>query len=167
MAGNENLLRRDDPFINDDVFDEEVPERDSVRCATCGAEVNVDSSFCPYCGAQIESKKKEIKEVEEEVQQPQVLKPRPLQKGEKVTKSNVQIKEHKYGDGHSVSSLSMGAVYLSVFLPVLSLIISIVGLSSKNPKDVKVFKIGIFASILFLIVHVVIIYLTYIGVIHV
>lgn len=159
---------RDDPFLKDEVFDEVAPERDSVRCATCGAEVNVDTSFCPYCGAQIERKTKlKVEEVDEAPAPTPILKPRPLQKGEKVKASEVKIKEHKYGDGHSVSSLSVGAVYLSVFLPILSLILSIIGLSSKNPKDVKVFKIGIGASILFLIVHIVIIYLTVVGVIHV
>ncbi len=163
MAGREN-------FLEDDVFDEVVPTRDSVRCKTCGAEVNTNTSFCPYCGAQIEGREKlAIEEVDETPVEvaTAVLKPRPLKKGEKVKKSEVEIKEHKYGDGHSVSSLSMGAVYLSVFLPILSLILSIIGLSSKNPKDVKIFKVGIVASILFIIVHVVIIYLTATGVIHV
>ena len=119
---------RDDPFLKDEVFDEVAPEREAVRCKTCGAEVNVDTSFCPYCGAQLEVKPKlEVEEVDEAKEAATILKPRPLQKGEKVKASEVQIKEHKYGDGHSVSSLSMGAIYLSVFLPVLSLILSIIG----------------------------------------
>ena len=50
----------------------------------------------------------------------------------KVKASEVKIKEHKYGDGHSVSSLSVGAVYLSVFLPILSLILSIINRFSES-----------------------------------
>lgn len=136
----------------EDVFAEKQ-EKFTKKCPACGADIESDAQYCPFCGEKVNGQE-EIKKEEK----PAILKPRPLAKGEKVKKSEVEVKEFKYGDGHSVSSIALGALYLSWIFPLLGLIVSLIGLKSKNPKDVKLFKIGIIASVVFLIVHIIIIW---------
>lgn len=151
-------------FIDDevkDVFNEDL-EKTSKKCPTCGAEIDSDAQFCPYCGAQIGES---VKVAETKAEEPQkvVFKPRPLKKGEVVEKSATPTKEYKYGDGYSVSALALGALYGCWLYPVIAFIISMCGLSTKNPKDLKLFKITAVLSIVFLIIHIVLIILGITG----
>ena len=154
MKENESKYEKDDL---EDVF-ENSPKGGTKKCPTCGADVESDAQYCPYCGAQLgESVKSQ--EVEEKPAPKAVIAPRPLKKGEKVRKSATPTQEYKYGDGYSVSALALGAVYGCWLYPVIALIISLCGLSTKNPKDKKLFKIASVLSVIFLVVHIVLIYL--------
>ena len=157
-----------DPF-DTDIDDTVFVEKNTKKCPTCAADIETDAQFCPYCGSKIgESVKnkeldEEIEEMAKEEEAPKVIKPRPLAKGEKVQKSATPTKEYKYGDGYSVSALSLWALYGCWAYPIISLVMSLIGLHSKNPKDIKLFKIAIILDVVFLIVHIVVIYLYFKG----
>ena len=85
-----------------------------------------------------------------------------MQKGEKVV-SATPTKEYKYGDGYSVSSISLWALYGCWLYPIIALAISLLGLKTKNPKDLKLFKIAAVLSVVFLVVHIVVIALYAMG----
>ena len=144
-----------------DVFDDTL-EKTTKKCPTCGGEMESDAQFCPYCGAQIGESVKVVEK--EEVVAPKVVHaPRPLKKGEKVEKSATPTQEYKYGDGYSVSALSLWTLYGCWLYPVISFIISMCGLSTKNPKDKKLFKISSVLSLIFLVIHIVVIILSIRG----
>ena len=151
--------------MEDRVFDDEIKSFDDIqttkKCPTCGADLESDAQFCPYCGAQIGESVK-TQEVQEDAPK-KPLAPRPLKKGEKVRHSATPTKEYKYGDGYSISSLSLFTLYASWAIPLVTLIVALLGLTTKNPKDKKLFKIGIILSVVFLIVQVVLIVLQATG----
>ena len=154
MKDNSPNFEKDDL---EDVFDDSI-KGGTKKCPTCGADVESDAQYCPYCGAQLGESTK-IQEADKKPVKPAVIAPRPLKKGEKVEKSAAPTKEYKYGDGYSVSALALGALWGCWLYPVIAFIISMCGLSTKNPKDKKLFKIAAVLSIVFLIVHIVVIIL--------
>ena len=143
-----------------DVFDDEVEdvfekEKFVKKCKTCGAEIETDAQYCPMCGSKIGES---VDNAVEEIEAPKgPIKPRPLKKGEKVEKSATPTQEYKYGDGYSVSSLSLCALYGCWAFPVISFIMSLIGLSTKNPKDKKLFKIALVLDVIFFVIHVILI----------
>ena len=158
MKDNASKYEKDDL---EDVFDNTL-DGGTKKCPTCGADVESDAQYCPYCGAQLGESTK-TQEIEEKPAPKAPIAPRPLKKGEKVTKSATPTQEYKYGDGYSVSALALGALYGCWLYPVIAFIISMAGLSTKNPKDKKLFKIAAILSVVFLIVHVVLIVLGFQG----
>ncbi len=161
-------IKDSDPFetIEDekveDVF-EEKEEKFTKKCPSCGMDVESDAAYCPFCGSKLNEQENAKDEVFEEKKGP--IKPRPLAKGEVVEKSPTKVKEYKYGDGHSASALSIFTLVFCWAFPILALISSLLGVHSKNPKDVKLFKISAVLSAIFLIIHIVAIALGYADII--
>jgi len=148
--------------IFDDVIDESFEDTfDNAEkvnvCPNCGAGLPLGAKTCPECGKKVENSQL----VEEKIEEPKkgYIKPRPLAKGEQ-SEYVPTPKGYKYGDGeqHSASSLGLFALYGSWMFPIITLIASLIGLSSKNPKDVKLFKIAIVFSIVFIVAHALLIY---------
>ena len=149
-----------DPF-EDDIAAEFESAQNTKKCKTCGADIDSDAQFCPYCGAAIGES---VMIREEEPKAPKgPIAPRPLKKGEKV-QSAAPTQEYKYGDGYSLSSLPLYTLMYSWVFPVIALIVSLIfNAKTKNPKDRRLFKVCIIASVVFLIVHIVLIVMAILG----
>lgn len=152
----------EDPFVKEENVENVFDDKPQVKCPTCGAWVDADASYCPICGAKLETVKVEKKEEAEAPKAPK--KPRYdenhrliVEDGEEAPKDFVPSHKYKYGDGkgHSVSMLSLYILAAAFFIPVAPLIFALFGLSSENEKDRKLFKIAIVVNIIVTVIEAV------------
>ena len=159
-----------DPFEDEveDVFSKERYEEKTIICPQCGGKVKPGSQYCTYCGSKLETVDEDQPKVEEKIEEvPKPKKPRYdanhrliREDGDEAPKEFVSSKDYKYGDGkgHSLSTLSLYNLGFAFVCPIIPFIIGMIGLSTKNTKDKKMFKISIVVNILITIVEIILIY---------
>ena len=159
-----------DPFEDEveDVFSKERYEEKTIICPQCGGKVKPGSQYCTYCGSKLETVDEDQPKVEEKIEEaPKPKKPRYdanhrliREDGDETPKDFVSSKDYKYGDGkgHSLSTLSLYNLGFAFVCPIIPFIIGMIGLSTKNTKDKKMFKISIVVNILITLVEIILIY---------
>ena len=160
-----------DPFEDEveDVFSKERYEEKTIICPQCGGKVKPGSQYCTYCGSKLETVDEEQPKIEEKIEEAPAKPKKPRydanhrlirEDGDETPKEFVSSKDYKYGDGkgHSLSTLSLYNLGFAFVCPIIPFIIGMIGLSTKNTKDKKMFKISIVVNILITIVEIILIY---------